>query len=539
MVTMKKSVTMEAVKSLLLEWDGDGSGLEAVETAGGTLYKAADVIIQNEDIPGMTVTDNEGKETLVTDGVYNDMISRSLVGDGFAAKVAGLVWIAQKEAQAPGAKLPGGGIWLLKKQDGSYPKKVVLPAYREAFLQGEKPDGEQGESMGGGSVNSVNGVKPDASGNVNVLAWEETVKGETIEWDGNTEGLVPDSENYCFKLSDTVFTEEELVGAVAEVETEFGVETLTLKLGDPGQGVAGIPTEGYEGFFPVFTFASDGSHNAILYVCSVPDEYFPVPGLYFVKDEDYKYRIVSLTFPDRTEIKTIDPKFLPEGVPYDDRKTEEVKIDWDGNTEGLVVDLDEWSYKVSDLTPSIDDFRAGAKAVLIENGERIEHTFLPQVLANQINQQEGYFECRVDGNGYVCVCTDPDAPNCPFPQTGIYFAKWDEGYVESFSYNKVVDGEFKPLDKAFLPDITCFVGAGGYLYSDRESMNDPDKRISSRPLLELYATGCRFYVEDVEIGAVMIPVTFATDPHWFGVGCICEVDGACVWRYFFSSEREM
>lgn len=161
MVTMKKSVTMEAVKSLLLEWDGDGSGLEAVETAGGTLYKVADVIVQNEDIPGMTVTDSEGKETLVTDSIYNDMISRSLVGDGFAAKVAGYVYLAQKAAQAPGAELPAGGIWLLKKQDGSYPKKVVLPAYREAFLQGEKPDGEKGESMGGGSggVTSWNDLK--------------------------------------------------------------------------------------------------------------------------------------------------------------------------------------------------------------------------------------------------------------------------------------------------------------------------------------------------------------------------------------------
>lgn len=300
MVTMKKSVTMEAVKSLLLEWDGDGSGLEAVETAGGTLYKAADVIIQNEDIPGMTVTDNEGKETLVTDSIYNDMISRSLVGEGFAAKVAGLVWIAQKEAQAPGAKLPAGGIWLLKKQDGSYPEKVVLPAYREAFLQGEKPDGEQGESMGG--VKSWNDLTD--------RPFEDTRKVEEIkiEWDGNTDGLVTGEEGWAYKVSDLTPSFDEL---------QFASVTMIID-GEPVAFNAPYKKDneflGDDGF----VLMHDETGYMPVVVIHTPTEFYPETGIYFTKtvgDDGQVDITTSLTYTGVTgEIKTIDPKFLPEGV---------------------------------------------------------------------------------------------------------------------------------------------------------------------------------------------------------------------------------
>lgn len=303
MVTMKKSVTMEAVKSLLLEWDGDGSGLEAVETAGGTLYKVADVIVQNEDIPGMTVTDSEGKETLVTDSVYNDMISRSLVGDGFAAKVAGYVYLAQKAAQAPGAELPAGGIWLLKKQDGSHPKKVVLPAYREAFLQGEKPDGEQGESMGGGGVTSWNDLEDKP--------FEDARKIEEVnlEWDGNTDGLVSDTDYIGFyKVSDATPAFEDL-------------HSVTVNVGDNGE----VSTDAFSKYEDDYSYGAGGyaiyiEGDRFCAIATSPTWCFPEAGLYFINNEWTGNRTISLNFTGLIgEVKTIDPKFLPKPLRFDEK----------------------------------------------------------------------------------------------------------------------------------------------------------------------------------------------------------------------------
>ena len=313
MVTMKKSVTMEAVKSLLLEWDGDGSGLEAVGTAGGTLYKVADVIVQNEDIPGMTVTDSEGKETLVTDSIYNDMISRSLVGDGFAAKVAGYVYLAQKEAQAPGAELPAGGIWLLKKQDGSYPKKVVLPAYREAFLQGEKPDGEQGESMGGG-VTSWNDLKDRPFGD------NRTEEEVTIEWDGNTNGLV--NADWYYKVSDITPSFAEIKTGVVVINANGNKSSYDLHSGSYAMNGSDIVV--------------DDDDNRPLFLISRGSESYPEAGLYFYNSNGYFTE--RFTYTAKTgEVKTIDYLFMPPGYP----KTEQgEKVLFETELEGGVVELE-------------------------------------------------------------------------------------------------------------------------------------------------------------------------------------------------------
>ena len=296
MVTMKKSVTMEAVKSLLLEWDGDGSGLEAVETAGGTLYKVADVIVQNEDIPGMTVTDSEGKETLVTDSVYNDMISRSLVGEGFAAKVAGYVYLAQKDVQAPGAKLPSGGIWLLKKQDGSYPKKVVLPAYREAFLQGEKPDGEKGESMGGG-VTSWNDLKD--------RPFEDNRKIEEvkIEWDGNTEGRT------TFDLGDGLFLYKISDKTPTMNEIENGRFSGRDMNGDFDVSVAECVVTAFINM-SVGCIVQYGGMPTIAVAHKAFEEFgLFEPGIYVSNNEACAVSTVSFTTLSG-EVDTIDPKFI-------------------------------------------------------------------------------------------------------------------------------------------------------------------------------------------------------------------------------------
>lgn len=296
MITMKKSVTMPAVKSLLLEWDGDGFGMESVETAFGTLYKATDVIVQSEDIPGMTVTDSEEKETLVTDSIYNDMISRSLVGEGFSAKVAGWVWIAQKEAQAPGVKLPGAGIWLLKKKDGSYPKKVVLPAYREPFLQGEKPDGTTGEAMGGGGVKTVNSVSPDENGNV-ALAYDDLENkpfGEetgVVELMPETPVTVTGSGNDA--LPAVMVFEMGKTYIVTWDGTEYECEPFDL------QGLVAI---GNAGLIPGET--DNGMPFLMTYVATV--------GMTGVVADAGTYTISIKTY--ATTIKTIDPKYLPEGA---------------------------------------------------------------------------------------------------------------------------------------------------------------------------------------------------------------------------------
>lgn len=157
-----------------------------------------------------------------------------------------------------------------------------------------------------------------------------------------------------------------------------------------------------------------------------------------------------------TEWKTVD---FPEPVtswddlknkPFEDtRKTEEVAIEWDGNTEGLVSVMllgEPTLYKVSDLTPPSSDVLGGKIRML--NGKE------PTVDESDISEcEDGYsivFPAIVVANKPNATLTE-FGMDFVFPEAGTYFFHTPNDHVCSLT-STAQTGELKTLDEKYIPD---------------------------------------------------------------------------------------
>ena len=134
-----------------------------------------------------------------------------------------------------------------------------------------------------------------------------------IEWDGDTEGLEC-YQGAFYRVSDAVFTVEELNGASLTVVRYNGVETFTLTEECCNELLPGLATVTPTGW----------NYYAVLCVnLDTPDA--PLSnGTYFLCYPDREHTS-NLTVGTET-IKTIDPEFLPEGYPYKEQSKTEFAI---------------------------------------------------------------------------------------------------------------------------------------------------------------------------------------------------------------------
>ena len=162
-------------------------------------------------------------------------------------------------------------------------------------------------------------------------------------------------------------------------------------------------------------------------------------------------------------VHKLDPKYLPdEAVGQSDwnqndetaadyiknrpfyEKRNTVTIEWDGNTEGLGNAYYEY-YKVSDLTPSIDDI-IGSKCTMTVYGSVSNSIIDIEQLQNDdenIVRDIGsriaviYSPCEIGGVSY---------------EAGTYFMNTESGNIFTNSITYVECGELKKLDPKYLPD---------------------------------------------------------------------------------------
>lgn len=140
-----------------------------------------------------------------------------------------------------------------------------------------------------------------------------------------------------------------------------------------------------------------------------------------------------------------------DGKPfYDTRVFEDIKAEWDGNTNGrfMINYGDTTLYKISDEIPSIDELRAGK---MTWNNGRSE-TFVYREI------DSGYTFEEHDGgyvfptwNGAIVIVVSETSQFAD--ETGIYVANFSDynEYIQSIEYKKIVAGELKTIDPAFLP----------------------------------------------------------------------------------------
>ena len=176
--------------------------------------------------------------------------------------------------------------------------------------------------MAGGGVSSWNDLtdKP---------FYEETttVQGDTLTWDGNTEGLET-ADVVLFGMSAKLARVSKAFAPISDIaeisslimqadtESMDVLSMCALTVGEHGYtvGMAGMEGE--------YVVGSDGAH-----ACSNGEVLSEGVWVISVDVEGAKQFVSELTIPGytgfvtaETVVQTIDPKFLPEGVPYVEKK---------------------------------------------------------------------------------------------------------------------------------------------------------------------------------------------------------------------------
>lgn len=319
-------------------------------------------------------------------------------------------------------------------------------------LLNEKPDGASVVIETKGAVKRLQADK------VGATSWndlkdkpfgETTVKGDTLTWDGNTEGrTVVDMGGYpLVHVSDAVVTAK-------DVSNGYSMEIVP-------DGVREFPSDFVQEIADNVLLLND----EIFLICCSADNcevsaiglVFPKRGVYFMGGE---YSIKSLTIPgyngfETTTIQPIDTKYLPEHLQFgtETKVVEGDTLTWDGNTEGL-VSVADMLYKISDNVLTIDDVQNGA-IVTTSNKEATTYS------ADQILEFTNAYGLVCFGGVYSVPSDSFELEGMVFPKAGIYVmaAASAAAYTESITipgYGKFVSEQtvVTPLAEQYMPTLT-------------------------------------------------------------------------------------
>lgn len=344
----------------------------------------------------------------------------------------------------------------------AYDSKDVLEAWRQELLEAIEH---------GGAVKTVNGASPDENGNVEIEipegfsgSWndltdkpfgETTAMGDTLTWDGNTEGLesVDIGEGLMvYRVCDNPPVLADFAsGCSVTADPDYVVEFDYAIIAQHVQR---------SGFFlgEVFLFVPQTISNEGIVL---------EKGIYFFVGTN------SLTIPgyngfETTTIKPIETKYLPDALQFgtETKMAEGDTLYWDGNTEGL-VSVDAFAemigtlYKISDAVPTLEDCISGATYTFEYDGEQKTWKVGP----DEIAEMSAFWGCLCIGDSEVLVAPENnfqievEGVTAIFPEAGLYTAIGGDnlftsltipGYTGFVSEQTVVT----PMDEKYMPTLT-------------------------------------------------------------------------------------
>ena len=278
---------------------------------------------------------------------------------------------------------------------------------------------------------------------------ETTVKGDTLTWDGNTDGLESGSVTGFgdfYLVQDKVYTLEDFTngGSYTQVITDDKVQTFTRdNITDLGGGVLTNPTNATFRCVPVDNFEADGMS-------------FPKKGVYFKKSST-NY-LTSFTINGYTKTTPLPNKYLDfiETVSPD-------TLTWDGDTTGK--DYAMGLCKVSDVVPTAEDFANGGTVKFVESSaSTIEFVIGSNIVYMDISAQFGVeaygLISSVTGN-YPLVAIVPN--DCTLSgmsvKKGLYFTKNDNGgaYTSSLTLNGFTGFAREQIKEEYVKDVILAV----------------------------------------------------------------------------------
>ena len=257
-----------------------------------------------------------------------------------------------------------------------------------------------------------------------------TIKGDTLTWDGNTDGLV--SVNFgadVYRVSEVTPTMADLTGgAIVKWSSQTEGSECTTENGLLREPISGIIMLN-GGAVVIIDKSLDGT--------DIGNGEPLKAGTYFAHDGgEYNE---SLTIPGyngfettTTVVKKIPPKYLPEHLQFgtETKVVEGDTLIWDGNTEGKVIASDTF-VKISNVVLTSDDLENGYKFSCVFDGVTEEREL------TEYERPNNDMLVICDG-GVICVSTDgASIDEFVFPEKGIYIGL---GYTEASPVSLTIHG---------------------------------------------------------------------------------------------------
>lgn len=271
------------------------------------------------------------------------------------------------------------------------------------------------------------------------------VGGDTLTWDGNTEGLVSvdlsgDGTQLFVRVSDAVPSSDALSNGAKAIMDGVEMAVSATNMSD----TIYLADANYAGYAAIALVDNASGLGVAL----------PKAGVYFiyVQADGFTSNTSSLTIPGYTGFakEQIDTKVLPEALQFGKTTVQGDTLEWDGNTEGLVSVAEYGLYKISDATPTFTDLNKGG--VLHFEGEDMPMAW---------NEGELAKEDVVTPQGVVMMLALYIVPaemagvtdetlEMTFPEAGIYTAPVAT-QLHLNGYSGFTKTEIKPIEPEYLP----------------------------------------------------------------------------------------
>lgn len=257
--------------------------------------------------------------------------------------------------------------------------------------------------------------------------YEETVYGDTLTWDGNTEGKTVLGEVFV-KISDETPTLAELINGVVSV----GGETVTITedmIDNSSDNVVNVM-----GMIYVVSVAGANMYGEVV---------FPEVGIYTALENG----ALSLTINgyngfETKVVKPIDNKYLKpfETVGGD-------TLTWDGNTDGLeCLALAYPSYKISNISPSSEDLANGYTLIISDGATQSTEVPVEEAMDGV------YVLGSVSGFYYAMFVVEDISADGMTINKGTYFVKQENSaYLASLTINGYTGFTTTKLKEEYIP----------------------------------------------------------------------------------------
>ena len=318
------------------------------------------------------------------------------------------------------------------------------------------------EYGGGGGASSWNDLDDKPFG-------EETTYGDTLTWDGNTEGLYgldlqSAGENTHFLVSEITPTYEEITVNIDNMQLSTSSGDVYTKELVESLGMPSVIDMFGDGSCIMFLMGAVVVYEDCIKMMNNPETgenttFEFKKGLYLQNFDGVYFASLTINGYNGFEtkvVKPIDNKYLEpfETVGGD-------TLTWDGNTEGLEC-AEGVFYKVSDVTPTVADMTGGVTISFMVDGTL---QTLP-VPAEGIMEDNGIISFDV----IFVVLEDIDAGE-EVIKKGVYFLNDGGEYTTAFTINGYTGFTTTKLKEEYLPEqssgvTTFYSGYNHRLYLD-------------------------------------------------------------------------